>query len=355
MSWEQLGAMLIRNSNTKGIPIVGQFELTSRCNLNCRMCYVHCPTADENENNTELSAKEWISLAEQARDAGTLYLMLTGGEIFLREDFKTIYEEISQMGFNIELLTNATLITPEIAKWLGRIPPSKIGITLYGSSDEVYRKVCGNPKAYNQAISGIGLLLNEGISIDLKTTIIRSNVNDFDRIADFSFQHDLSFGIVNYISPRRDGCNNLVREERLSPKELALFEVHAETYLSKRLKNSLPTDNERNSILTLDSDNIAGCTAGRSAYWITSEGKMTPCGLMEEPYTLPVKVGFSEAWNELKYKYTSLSYLSECSNCNLQEYCMACPARLKNETGCYDKCSSYLRELAQYRKDLSVK
>lgn len=355
ISWEQLGTRLMNNSNRKGLPIVGQFELTSRCNLSCRMCYIHNSFTDEDAKRTELSAKEWISLAEQARDAGTLYLMLTGGEVFLRKDFKTIYEEISMMGFNIELLTNASMITPEIAKWLGRIPPSKVGITLYGASAETYGKVCGNAQAYKETINGIELLLNEGISLDLKTTVIRSNIEDFNWIADFSFEKGLQFGVVNYISPRRDGCNNLVQEERLSPKELSIFETHAETYLNERIKSTWESDNDGSAFFSQDTDNTIGCTAGRSAYWITSEGKMTPCGLMEEPYALPVKSGLSTAWNNLKEKYASLPYLVKCSNCELREYCMACPARLKNETGFYDKCSKYLCELAQYRRETPIK
>ena len=64
------------------------------------------------------TAEEWIDLSRQARDAGVLYVLLTGGEVFLRSDFRQIYEAISEMGFSVQIYTNGTLITPEIAKWL---------------------------------------------------------------------------------------------------------------------------------------------------------------------------------------------------------------------------------------------
>ena len=60
----------------KGIPVSGTFELTSRCNFRCEMCYVH----GENCKSKELSAEEWIALGECAKDAGTVFLLLTGGE-----------------------------------------------------------------------------------------------------------------------------------------------------------------------------------------------------------------------------------------------------------------------------------
>lgn len=354
ISWEQLGDKLISISSKNGVPIVGQFELTSRCNLSCRMCYVHKPSDNLHSTVSELSAKDWVGLAEQARDAGTLYLLLTGGEVFMRKDFKTIYEEVSMMGFNIELLTNGTMITPEIASWLGRIPPSITGITLYGASADTYGRICGNPEAFIKAIQGIRLLLNEGISVHLKTTVLQDNVKDFDELAEFSFKHGLDFGIVNYISPRRDGGSTPVKEDRLSPEELSRFEAYADKCLSKASQNKLQETNSYNAALSKGSSSYISCTAGRSAYWITSEGKMTPCGIMNQPYTLPMKVGLSEAWRELKEKYAKLPYSMECSNCDLQEYCMVCPARLKNETGFYDKSSEYLCELAKCRRNLSI-
>lgn len=365
LSWEQLGSKLISTANKKGIPLVGQFELTSQCNLNCTMCYVHNPlwgTGRVGSGRTgrakaaekpQLTAREWIGIAEQAKESGTLYLLLTGGEVFTRADFKTIYEEISMLGFSIELLTNATLITPDIAQWLGRIPPSTVGVTLYGASAETYGQVCGNPQAYAQAMKGIKLLMNEGITLHLKTTIIKSNVNDFKKIADFSFEHNLEFGIVNYISPCRDECSSTINEVRLSPEELAHFEAAAESYLSTK-HTSPPTGGAKGIPAPQFEDTANTCTAGRSAYWITSEGKLTPCGLMKEPCGFPVKAGFAEAWKLIRDEFAGLPEAQECAGCKLKEYCMACPARLKNETGFYDRASEYLCKHAQYRKSISV-
>ena len=59
----------------KGIPISGTFELTSRCNFRCEMCYVH----DECHSRDKLSTEQWLSLAEDAKKSGTLFLLLTSG------------------------------------------------------------------------------------------------------------------------------------------------------------------------------------------------------------------------------------------------------------------------------------
>ena len=51
----------------EGIPISGTFELTPRCNFNCKMCYVHLKEQDIPKYGREMTAKEWIRIAEEDR------------------------------------------------------------------------------------------------------------------------------------------------------------------------------------------------------------------------------------------------------------------------------------------------
>ena len=97
------------NKKSKRYPLNGTFELTGRCNLSCRMCLVR---VDQNRIRElgfrERTTEEWIHMAEQAAEAGTLNLLLTGGEVLIRPDFCEIYEAIAKMGFLLTVYTNAT-------------------------------------------------------------------------------------------------------------------------------------------------------------------------------------------------------------------------------------------------------
>lgn len=71
-------------------PIFGHYELTGRCNLDCKMCYVH------NQSNAEflkkeLSTEQWKQIFDEAFDLGLLYATLSGGECLIRNDFKELY------------------------------------------------------------------------------------------------------------------------------------------------------------------------------------------------------------------------------------------------------------------------
>ena len=72
------------NNLKERIPLSGTFELTGRCNLSCKMCLVRVNGSRIRELGCrERTADEWIHMAEQTAEAGTLGLLLTGGEVTL--------------------------------------------------------------------------------------------------------------------------------------------------------------------------------------------------------------------------------------------------------------------------------
>lgn len=364
LSWSKFGDKLLSTARKKGIPLIGQFELTSRCNLNCKMCYVSSSVCDKNSKAKEHNAVEWLQLAKEARNAGMLYLLLTGGEVFIYPQFRELYEELCNMGFILQIYTNGTLITPEIAKWLGKIPPSKVGITLYGASPNTYEKVSGASLYFNKVIEGIKLLMDQGINVELRTTVIKENADDFKELTKIAENLNTEFKIVNYISPRREGFRTCPQEVRLSPKELAQYEYNANKYFNNRhsketIEQPLPDVKKTDvveSFINKEEANISSelnafkCAAGNCAFWVTADGKMTPCGLLSSPASFPFRDGFINSWGELKYQCTLVPVCSECSACSLKPYCITCPARLKNETGKYDKPASYLCKHAENTK-----
>jgi 2-iminoacetate synthase ThiH len=105
-------------------PVNGAFELTERCNLSCRMCYVRHSARDVARRQKELSASEWLRPTQDAVDNGMVFLLLTGGEVFLRPDFFDIYTPLTRLGIILTLFANGTLVTDKIAQRLAETPPS---------------------------------------------------------------------------------------------------------------------------------------------------------------------------------------------------------------------------------------
>ena len=50
----------------KRIPLSFDLEITARCNLNCRHCYINLPAGDKDARAQELGAAEIMDIARQA-------------------------------------------------------------------------------------------------------------------------------------------------------------------------------------------------------------------------------------------------------------------------------------------------
>jgi MoaA/NifB/PqqE/SkfB family radical SAM enzyme len=161
-------------------PVSGTFELTARCNLACGMCYIRKPANDRHERSHELTAAQWVDVTQQAVGAGMVFLTLTGGEILIRKDFFDLYEPMTQMGLVITLFTNATAITPAVAKRLAQSPPSRVEISLYGASEAAYERVTGTTNAYDKCLRGIRLLADAGVNVVVKSTLTKYNAHELD-------------------------------------------------------------------------------------------------------------------------------------------------------------------------------
>lgn len=182
---ENQNTMRILTEMPKRIPKNGTFELTVRCNLHCKMCLFR---HDDKENPElmakELTAEQWIDMARQAAEAGTMSLLITGGEPMLRPDFCEIWEGIYKQGFVMELYTNATLVSEQVIETLRKFPPHIIGVTIYGASPETYRRVCGNLQGFSKMLHGVHLLQTLPSELEFRTTLIQDNFDDAFAIDD---------------------------------------------------------------------------------------------------------------------------------------------------------------------------
>jgi radical SAM protein with 4Fe4S-binding SPASM domain len=359
-SWAELNNQLSTNAIAREVPIAAAFELTARCNFKCKMCYVCHSPSDKTISAAELTASEWIEIGKQARDSGLFFLTLTGGEVFLRSDFQEIYQAYSEMGFNITIYTNASLITTEKARWLGKIPPSKVSVTVYGASPDTYQKVTGYREGYDKTLRGIEALKEENILVLIRTTVVQDNYKEFQQLNALATRYGSELGIVNYVSPTRQDCGNNPLTARLSPELCAAYEKEAEQY-KLNLNYEMTQDLAELNRKALAKEQLSNkrsafkCQAGKCGFWINWKGYVTPCGLLDIPCEKITGDGFGAAWERLKIECLEVPICKECQECSIKEYCMSCPARLMTETGAFDKPASYLCDTARNRKLIGTK
>src|SRR4029453_13908837 len=158
VSYGEFSQTFHRRTMREHLPLSGTIEVTRRCPLTCVHCYNNLPLADGAGASTELTYAEHCRILDELADAGCLWLLFTGGEIFARRDFLDIYTYAKKKGFLITLFTNGTLITPRIADYLAVWRPFSIEITLYGLTKETYERLTGIPGSFEKCMRGIRLL-----------------------------------------------------------------------------------------------------------------------------------------------------------------------------------------------------
>jgi radical SAM protein with 4Fe4S-binding SPASM domain len=336
---------LVTRAAERRQPAVGTFELTNRCNLSCRMCYIRHSAGHGEQKKKELPPSAWLSLARQAAESGMVFLLLTGGEVFLRSDFFEIYEPLTRMGLILTLFTNGTLVTSGVARRLACAPPSRTEITLYGATVDTYESITGVSGSYTACCRGIEALVAHNIPLGLKTTITRQNVDELEAMRQMAHGWGVPFSASWLLNRRRDGSPSDVDSCRLSASDCV--EIEATDNLCASEWTEVPVGEPS----TPRVDNFY-CQAGKSSFVVNAQGEMNVCLDLNLPAAKPLETGFTVAWSQVqRFVDSAPSTAPECLGCAAREYCPRCPAWSLMETNTLTDPVPYLCQIARARKD----
>ena len=336
-----------------GLPIAGNFELTARCNFNCPMCYVHMTQEQVDAAGKELTALQWLDIARAAKERGMVFALLTGGEPLIRRDFFEIYDGMRAMGILISINSNGSMLKGRILERFLEAPPFRFNISLYGGSNETYRNMCGIP-AYDQVKENIRTLRQAGVDVNLNLSITSYNKNDLAQIYADSEELDVSVKASSYMYPSvringaQYGCG-----DRLSCEEAAKYAVEwdklrftADEFALRAQSMAHKTNTEQDGC-PLEEGQGVRCRAGSSSFWMTWDGRMTPCGMMTTPMVKPLEIGFDAAWEQIRAETAKIRTPSRCVSCDYRDICGACAAVYFTETGKFDCVPEYVCRRAQ--------
>lgn len=349
----ELVELLHRKADVMGIPISGTFELTPMCSMDCRMCYVRMSEEDVKKSGKRLrTMDEWLAIAEELKEKGMLLLLLTGGEPFTYPGFRELYMKLREMGFVISINSNATLIDDETVAWLKENPPQRINITLYGASDETYLRLCRHPRGHTVVTRAIEALQDAGINVKLNCSVTPENVDDLEEIIRYSDERKLILQATSYMFPpvRRDKTS-VGKNNRFEPADCARVEARIRL-LQRGRENLLRYCENVEQHCPLEDDatfdcegDAVRCRAGKSSLWLTWDGRMLMCGMLDQPGFDLDEVPLAEAWEKLRASAREIRLPRECAACDARDSCRTCAAMIYTETGSYEKKPQYRCDL----------
>jgi radical SAM protein with 4Fe4S-binding SPASM domain len=350
---------LVKKLQKTKTPISINFELTARCNNNCRHCYITLPANDYHAKSQELNIKEIEGLADQAVNNGVLWCLLTGGEPLLRDDFCEIYLMLRKKGLLVSVFTNACLINETHIKLFSKYKPRELEVTVYGVTENTYERVSGIKGSYNQFRTGLDLLFANNIPVSLKAMAIHSNVHEIEEIADFCSKNSKKkFKFDPFLHKRynRDEkYNKKIESERLSKEEIVRIEHN------NFARKSALIENCENLIFKTETDSLGKvftCGILKNGFEISCDGKLRLCSSLFHPdYIRDLKkMTLMDAYNEIAEKIINTrsdnnEFLDKCNKCKIINLCFFCPANSYLETGQLDVPADYFCENAHARQE----
>ncbi|MFC1807728.1 radical SAM protein [Candidatus Omnitrophota bacterium] len=335
-------------------------EITARCNNNCTHCYINLPYHDKESKERELSFEEIKKITDEAVSMGAIWVLVTGGEPLLRDDFFDIYLYLKRKGLLVSVFTNATFITDEHIDLFREYPPNNIEVTVYGVTRETYEKITRRDGSFDLFMRGLDRLLKNGIKVRFKTMALRSNFHELPLISSFCRARTKDFFRFDpFLNLRFDGNqlrNKEIISERLLPEEIVFVEQSDSERSSKLKKNcdKLVLSGLHNG----NCNHLFGCGAGIGTFNVSHDGFLRLCSSLLHPdcvYDLR-KGSLAEALQKFIPKVRDMrsdreEFFKRCKSCALINLCMWCPGHAHLETGELDKPVDFFCEIANARAE----
>lgn len=261
------------SSGTLSAPVNVTWEITGRCNLDCR----HCLSAGAARDHAgEMSLEQCRHFIDHLKGIRVFQVNIGGGEPFLREDLWEILDYCHLKGIVTCVSTNGTMLDAGAAGKLARMPLTYIQISIDGAVQETNDRIRGEG-SYARALRGVECLTRQGFrNLSLNTVVLRDNfkeIHDLYRLARF-------YGAKTRLSRFRPAgrARDTWQEYHLTKQQI----LELSAYLSE-FKDVLTGDSFF-SITAEDRKNLGlnMCGAARMTCCVAPDGSVYPCAFLQE-------------------------------------------------------------------------
>jgi radical SAM protein with 4Fe4S-binding SPASM domain len=306
------------------VPMQADIEIIATCNYKCVHCYI-APCAHREDVMSLAQAKV---ILRKLADAGTLAVLLTGGEVFTHKQFKDIYLEAKRLGFVVYVNTNGYLLGKRWADFFEQYPPSIVSISLYGASDETYSRVTGIPNSWQRCVNAIDLLLERGINVDLKCPAFSHTVDDLPAMKAFAAERGIEFRWDPMITPQRFGGAEPVQLQ-LAPSRMVALEKSMDPGFEK-----LRAFADGRIFDHTGPRKVYQCGAGVTGLAIDCKGNVSTCLSSRMTVGNLLDQSWDDVWGALGGKVNRVFPDGHpCATCKFRAMCAGCPATVEQLTG----------------------
>jgi organic radical activating enzyme len=285
------------------------WELNLGCNYDCEHCYLDLKRFEG------LDWDQRASLLQMLRDAGVVWLQMTGGEPLIDRLFMESYAYAWDLGMMISISTNASrLWRPEILQLLSSRPCYRLTISVYGATADSYDALVRRRGAFAKFYRGITAAHEAGLPMVLNLVVTQTNDTEVDAMVAMAEQLDAPHHVFSNMSPTIMGS-----------------------------ARSLPT---QSIPLLKPRKPFAGCNAGHTFFHVDPNGQASICKVGRDPSIDLLAEGLDGLRRMGGIADGLLARQGGCSGCTVQGTCGTCMPLVQ----LYRRAKSPLDRYCQHRE-----
>ncbi|PKK86047.1 MAG: hypothetical protein CVT48_02880 [Thermoplasmata archaeon HGW-Thermoplasmata-1] len=315
--------------------------LTLRCNGRCIYCFANAGKEHKKVEVPELDFEGWKKIIDDARGAGTLVAVVTGGEPFMHKDAMRIIEYLAESKFIIDITTNGVLVTDEMAKKLAEL--SKLTYLSVQVSLDSYKKELHDRLRpgcdYSRVVNAIRLLVENGVNLKVGSVISQAT-KDLGHIEETAkFVKSLGASMYRTMGMRVIGRGTELDDLAIGMDEsLEIFkEIKklGEKYPFISREGKLPVyldpDVEKKPVEEQQEKRSWSCSACTSGLTIAPDGSILACAYFSD---------YDEFWGEnvatkgLKWAWDNCAVCKRFRNMPIEGECKTCEYSYTCSGGC---------------------
>jgi len=306
-------------------PLQASLELTYRCNERCTHCYIDKFWDDPKK---VLTLDQWTYILTELKNAGTLYLVLMGGEAMLNKYFWDIAKAAGKQGFHLSLITNGLKINHvDIAQRLKNNPFHHINFSLYSLDPSMHDEMTSVVGSHKRTMDAIQYCRDVGLEVGINCLLTKDNIEGYFTLANWCVERGIEIKEDPTVTSRFGGD--------LSPLKLRASDDQLKAYYIKRAKlwpKSLPKGEHVKA-----DDYVCNIAKGKCA--INPYGDLLGCTEVRQPLGNLLENNFKTIWNnEASNKWRNIKVKNiknrsdDVSLCGETSHCEHCPGMALSES-----------------------
>ena len=299
-----------------GVPLAAHLDVTYRCNERCVHCYL------DHDDHGEMTTAEIKDVLDQLAEAGTFFLTLSGGEVFMRRDFLELVEHARRLQFNVRIKTNGVMVREREAARLRQLGVEELQISVYSHRPEIHDAITKLPGSLKRSLAAIRFLKSQGLKVQIAHVLMTANLGDQAGVRALARELGVNYSLDPTITPKMDGDTSILK---LRIPATALHAVVHDEDLVGDVKAYCAPPRAPGA----DDMEAYSCSAGHTLAYISPYGDLFPCVQFPLPCGNVRRQKFIDIWQNSsalgEVRSIRLKDLPVCSTCSHAAVCTRCP------------------------------